>query len=60
MVERAVVYCKRDCLTCKNLNTRVDDKGYPFAYECIKYDGSAFKHEFKSKKGFQRQQPNTV
>ncbi len=31
-------YCNKDCRKCKNLNGRVDNKGYPFAYECLKHE----------------------
>lgn len=44
--------CNRDCNKCKNLNFRVDNKGYPFGYECMKYGDSVFETEFKSTKEF--------
>lgn len=28
--------CNKNCKTCKHLNTRVDAKGYPYGYECMK------------------------
>lgn len=30
--------CNKDCSTCRYLNGRTDDKGYPFAWECLKYE----------------------
>lgn len=47
-----VVKCNKDCTQCKNLNTRVDDKGYPWGYECIKYEDSVLQENFKDTKTF--------
>lgn len=33
-----IKYRHKDCRNCSKLNGRVDDKGYPFAYECLKYE----------------------
>ena len=30
--------CYKDCKKCKQSSVRVDDKGYLFGYECMKYD----------------------
>ena len=27
------IMCNKNCKTCKHLNTRVDNKGYPYGYE---------------------------
>lgn len=40
--DRNTKICNRNCQTCKNLNGRTDDKGYPFGYECLKYGDSVF------------------
>ena len=44
--------CNKDCEKCKNLNTRTDNKGYPFGYDCLKYKDSVFRKDFKSTKEF--------
>ena len=30
--------CNRDCNKCKHMNYLTDDKGYPYSYECMKYN----------------------
>ena len=47
-----MVKCDKECDNCKELSTRVDDKGYPFGYECMKYDDSINKNDFHSTKEF--------
>lgn len=33
------VKCIKDCRKCNKYNSaRTDDKGYPFGYECLKYN----------------------
>lgn len=44
--------CNRNCKKCKQLNIRVDDKGYPYGYECMRYGDSVFQHEFENTKEF--------
>lgn len=44
--------CNRNCQTCKSLNGRTDDKGYPFGYECLKYGDSVFLEQFRDTKYF--------
>ena len=44
--------CNKDCSTCKHLSAKVDGKGYPWAWECVKYDGSVFPDQFSSTKIF--------
>lgn len=44
--------CNRNCKKCKQLNVRTDGKGYPFAYECMKYEDSVFQYEFGNTKEF--------
>ncbi len=44
--------CNRDCKKCKWLNTKVDDKGYPWGYECMRYNDSVFSSQFESTKCF--------
>ena len=46
------IHCNKDCLKCKNLNVKVDKKGYPWGYECLKYEDSVFQEEFTSSKNF--------
>ena len=40
------------CDSCKELNTRVDDKGYPYGFECMKYGDSVNRDDFYSTKEF--------
>lgn len=47
-----IAECNKDCNKCKQLNTRVDNKGYPFAYECLKYKDSVFREKFSDSKNF--------
>lgn len=45
--------CNRDCTRCKSLNTKTDNNGYPWGYECMKYGDTVFEKEFKSTKYFE-------
>lgn len=45
-------YCHKDCNKCMQLNGRTDDKGYPFMYECMKYEREIHPNEFKESKEF--------
>lgn len=47
-----IVECKKNCEKCKQLNTRTDDKGYPWGYECLKFGDSVMKSEFSVTKLF--------
>lgn len=47
-----MISCQKNCNNCKQLNIRVDDKGYPYGYECMKYRDSVFESEFESTKYF--------
>lgn len=47
-----MILCHKNCNNCKQLNIRVDDKGYPFGYECMKYGDSVLESEFESTKTF--------
>lgn len=47
-----IAVCKIDCKQCKYLNARTDDKGYPYGYECLKYEDSVFEDEFTNSKIF--------
>ena len=47
-----MVECNKDCRKCSKLNGRVDEKGYPFGYDCLKYGDSVFKEEFGDTKVF--------
>ena len=44
--------CNRNCEVCKHLNVRTDDKGYPYGYDCLKYDDSVFREKFHDTKEF--------
>ena len=44
--------CNANCNECKKLNIKVDDKGYPYGYECMKYGNSVFQEKFKDTKEF--------
>lgn len=48
-----MIRCNEDCKACMNLNTRTDDKGYPFAYECMRYKEAVAPCEFTSTKEFE-------
>lgn len=50
-----MVQCNRDCNKCNHLNIRVDDKGYPYGYDCLKYGDSVFRNKFKDTKEFKTQ-----
>lgn len=47
-----MVHCNKDCEKCKQLNVKVDDKGYPWGYECMKYGDSVFREKFRDTKEF--------
>ena len=47
-----MIKCNKNCSKCKKLNTRTDDKGYPFGYECMKYGEFVFLIDFESTKEF--------
>ncbi len=44
--------CNRDCSRCRYLSARTDDKSYPWAYECLKFEDSVFREDFKNTKVF--------
>ena len=44
--------CNKNCEDCSYLNTKTDDKGYPWGYECIKFGDSVFESEFDRTKEF--------
>ncbi len=46
------IQCSKDCSKCRHLNGRVDDKGYPYGYDCLKYGDSVFREDFKNTKTF--------
>lgn len=48
-----MIKCNKDCNKCNRLNIKVDDKGYPWGYECLKYGDSVFKEKFQDTKEFQ-------
>ena len=31
------IKCGKDCRECEQGSVRIDNKGYPFGYECLKY-----------------------
>lgn len=47
-----MVECNKDCEKCRQLNTKVDGKGYPWGYECMKYGDSILRKDFHSTKVF--------
>ena len=47
-----IVECNKDCNKCKQLNIKVDDKGYPWGYECLKYGDSVLIKNFSDTKQF--------
>lgn len=47
-----MIKCDKECDSCKELNTRVDDKGYPYGFECMKYGDSVSRDDFHSTKEF--------
>lgn len=44
--------CNKDCRNCMQLNGRTDALGYPFMYECMKYDREINPSEFNESKEF--------
>lgn len=46
------IQCNKECNNCKYLGARTDEKGYPFAWECLKYNDSINKEDFQSTKEF--------
>ena len=44
--------CSKDCNKCQQLNVKVDAKGYPWGYECLKYGDSIFREKFLDTKQF--------
>lgn len=46
------VECNKNCNECKQLNIKVDEKGYPWGYECLKYGDSVFREKFSDTKQF--------
>lgn len=46
--------CNKDCNKCKSLNTKVDSRGYPWGYECLKYGNSVLQEDFRNTKAFCR------
>lgn len=47
-----LLICNKMCDTCKHLNTKVDSKGYPWGYDCLKYHDSVFYDSFHNSKYF--------
>jgi hypothetical protein len=52
IMEVIKMVCNKDCEKCKQLNIKVDDKGYPWGYECLKYGDSVFREHFQDTKEF--------
>lgn len=48
----SIIQCNKDCTKCKYLSGRIDNKGYPFGYECLKYVDSVFREKFGDTKEF--------
>lgn len=55
-----MISCHKDCENCESLNVRTDDKGYPWAYECLKYGDSVFRDKFGYDKDFPNYRPNKI
>lgn len=51
-----MVQCNRNCNKCKHLNVRVDDKEYPYGYDCMKYGDSVFQSDFEDTKEFKTEE----
>ncbi len=47
-----MIACNKDCNKCRQLNTKTDDNGYPWGYECLKYGDSVFEEHFRDTKEF--------
>jgi len=45
--------CNKDCDECSQLNIKTDKLGYPWSYECLKYDDSVLYNEFYNTKEFE-------
>lgn len=44
--------CNKDCTKCKFLNTKTDNEGYSWGYDCMKYEDSVLKKDFTNTKFF--------
>lgn len=44
--------CNKDCSKCSSLNTKIDSKGYPWGYDCLKYGDSVLQEDFSDTKVF--------
>ncbi len=44
--------CNKDCRICLQRNGRTDALGYPFMFECMKYDREIKVSEFQETKEF--------
>lgn len=51
-----MVTCNRNCKKCRYLSGRTDEKGYPFGYDCLKYQDSVFLEQFDKTKVFDAHQ----
>lgn len=50
---KKIIKCNKSCNECNYLNTKVDNKGYPWGYDCMKYNDSIFEEDFKNTKEFE-------
>lgn len=44
--------CNRNCERCRSLNYKTDNNGYPWSYECMKYNDTVDRHKFTETKVF--------
>ena len=44
--------CNKDCTKCNYLNIKTDSKGYPWGYDCMKYENSVLEKDFSNTKFF--------
>lgn len=49
-----LVTCGKNCKNCRHLNVKIDNKGYPWGYDCLKYGDSVFEKDFTSTKSFSK------
>ena len=50
-----LIKCNRDCTKCSSLNTKTDDKGCPWGYDCLKYGDTVELSQFQGTKIFKEE-----
>jgi hypothetical protein len=48
------IVCNKNCRKCGKLNAKTDDKGYPWAWECLKFNERIPQERLERSKTFVR------